>query len=75
MELHVPAHTTGAAHINGAPQNEHPAMRAASGQDGQPLADISNSSRIGNSMHGVLHQPVSASSWASETLIITKLRV
>ena len=59
MELHVPSHTRGAAHMNGAPQNEHPGMRATSRQDGQPLADISNSSRIGTAMPSVLTQPVS----------------
>ena len=54
MELHVPAHATATSVANGAPQDEHHGARGANaGQDGQPLADISNLSRIGVSTSGL----------------------
>lgn len=65
MELHVPAHATTTSATNGALQDEHHGTRrATAGQDGQPLADISNSSRIGMSMSGLCPRLLHAPSWA-----------
>ena len=51
MELHVPAHSTDDdAYLGDVPHSEHFGMRAAPGQEGQPLSDISNTSKIGMSL-------------------------
>lgn len=58
MELHVPAHSTDDAYTSNVSHSEHAGMRAASRQNGQPLSDISNTSKIGMSLLIALHQPL-----------------
>ncbi|CAL5223223.1 g5700 [Coccomyxa viridis] len=66
MELHVPAHSTDDdAYLGDVPHSEHFGMRAAPGQEGQPLSDISNTSKIGADWGSGKHD---AGHWTPELL-------